>query len=156
MKKIPFNIKKVLFNNAGQTSYIEFSVGFIMLLTLLVIVVQVYGLMQAETVAMNAAKDALRRVELNGGEPSANLTSDVTDALSKIKGISNISIKLDGMPIDSVPAGHYQLRNDITLELDAKYSFNILGIDLASIPIAIKYTGSSEKFNKNLPYTLFN
>lgn len=152
MKSIPFNIKKTLFNKAGQASFIEFSVGFLMMVVLLTIVFQVYGLMQAQTVTMNVVKEALRRVELNGGSPEVNLNSEVIDELSKVNGIDIASINVTGVGTQ----GQYQLRDPITLKVTANYNFIMFGLNVASVPLSISYTGSSEKFNKNLPYTVFN
>jgi type II secretory pathway pseudopilin PulG len=165
--KLFVKIKKIISEKNGM-SYIELSIMLVVIVAAFAFFIQIYGMLTAQTLISNTARNLLRHVELAGGAtyPSSisgsksNVVSDVKDELSGSKDIDTSSIQVfmsSPNNVDNsveVNAGNlgdfqYQVRTPIKLTVKAKYKFFDL---IGGITIGASFQGASEKFFKDLNY----
>lgn len=160
-------------------SFLEFSLMLIILIGMIVLFIQMYGMVNAQILVSNTTKNALRRVELagtfkyidpNNSSKAINIYDEVVSEIKKAGSFDTTTISIMAsdpanetnlIEVNSSNADSlkYQIRKPIILKISAQYNFFKLNGLVSSVPleggitVSSKYQGASERFFKSLDYT---
>lgn len=156
---------KKIFNSKGNT-FIEFILGFIVLIVIVYTFFQFYFLVYAHILMMNTTKITVRNIEVFGGvvnpipirvgvygeDENGNFVNGGNLAKSANLDRSTIKLTVNGVDFRDISANTwYPLRGDIEVVLEGDYIFST-GIKLGpsfKIPLRVKYVGSSQRMRKD-------
>lgn len=173
-------VKKITFENKGL-SYMEFLLMLMILVSMIYIFVQIYGVISTQILVSDTAKNLLRHIELAGGAvypgsvvgSTVDVLNDAKNELNSANNIDRNSVTVllnrpanvnDLVDMSTVDPStfKYQIRTPIKLVLATKYNFfqlnGLTNSTLLSggITISSSFQGASEKFFKDPNYIPIN